>query len=238
MSTGLIPQRRHDGSAAFTLIEVLVGSLILALLVLLLLGMSDGVARLWGQGESRREATREARAALMMMTEDLRSAVLTTNRDSLIIGTNNGIQSLCFLVSHPDEKRDSGSQGDLCAVGYFLAPGRSPGSTDLLRFHVPPKDVLEALRHDSLRSLFTCAASPGNTGSELLARNIAGLEFREPDGASWPPQFLVISVGSVLSRGNPIRTGASDPSKSPRHLKSFMTTVRLPPMRYVGEETP
>lgn len=238
MSTSTLPPRRHHESSAFTLIEVLTGTLILSLLVLLLLGMSDGVARLWSQGEIGREATREARAALMMMTEDLHSAVLTTNRDSLIIRTNGGSQSLCFLVAHPEEKRDSSTAGDLCAVGYFLSPGKSPGTTDLLRFHVPPRDVAEALRHHSLGDLFTRAASAGNTHSELLAEKIVRMEFAERDGDSWPPEFLVISVGFTGSRTPPLRAGEEDPKKTRRHLKDFMTTVRLPPLRTIGEEKP
>lgn len=238
MSSSTLHHRGNEGSSAFTLIEVLAGSLILSLLVFLLLGMSDGVARLWGHGEIRREATLEARAALMMMSEDLRSAVLTTNRDSLVVLTNNGSHSLCFLTAHPGEKRDSATAGDLCAVGYFLSPGKSHGSTDLMRFHVPPKEVAEALRHDSLRELFNRAASADNTHSELLARKIVRMEFAEPDGCSWPPRFLVISLGSAGSRTMPINQGEEDPAKPSRLLKNFMTTVRLPPMRTIGEKIP
>jgi uncharacterized protein (TIGR02599 family) len=76
------PGTRREG---FTLLEVLVSSVILAILLILLIGMADGASRLWRDGERRREASREAREGLRIISEDLHSAVLTTNAETLMI---------------------------------------------------------------------------------------------------------------------------------------------------------
>jgi len=71
--------------AGFTLLEVLVSTVILSILVLILIGMSDGASRLWRDGEHRRESLTEGMGGLQIISDDLRSAVVTSNPDTLII---------------------------------------------------------------------------------------------------------------------------------------------------------
>ena len=241
-----IPSRRSwDG---FTLVEVLVSSAILALLILLLIGMVDGASRIWRDGERRREVIREARAGIEILTEDLHSAVRTTNPMTLFIqqeSKEKGGQRIFLLVSHPREKREPGNEGDLCATGYFVASDPHDGdSPNLYRFHLSGKPVAEAFENGRLESLYA-SASPKNTlNTELLARHILELSVHhipEDSSASDPnsSDLLLISLSAV--GGETARLLSSDPkTKEARdrnanllkqHLQRYSTIVRLPPVR-------
>ena len=68
-------------SHAFTLIEMLVSMVVLALIVVAMMALVDSATKLWRDNEGRTDACREARAALVVMARDLRNAVAGTNAD-------------------------------------------------------------------------------------------------------------------------------------------------------------
>ena len=229
-----------QGNSAFTLLEVLLSSVILAGMVVLLLVMTDGASRIWGDWERRRGPMREATAALHMMTDDLRCAVITEDPASLLIreavATPHRGDSLFFLVSHARECRQPAVIGDLCAAGYFIAPG-DKGEPDLFRFHASGDEVMRALRSNSLPQLYATAA-PGRSNTELLARNVADLRIlRLPEGN---PQggraalFLSITALNGRDAGKFASQGADR-----EQLDSLLRTkgvrlsavVALPPLR-------
>jgi len=236
--------RRHRCESAFTLTELLVSSVILALMMILLVGMTDGASRLWRDGERRREASREARAGIRMMAQDLRSAVLLTGCKSLVIEKSADEQGaddrLFFLACHPGEQRFQGGKGDLCATGYFVGTsGKIAEGTGLYRFHAPPTEVLEAIRSGTLRRLYDRASTHGDS-AELVARNIVRLEIldvsREQEGAGRRsedilPTALKITLsavdGAVARRAGQSLAGhgAVLPAGS---IQSYSTVVRLP----------
>ena len=187
----------------FTLLEVLISSAILLVLVLLLLGMGDGASKIWRDGEGRREAQRELRASLQIITEDLHSAVITTNAESLEIrqAQEGCPQSLFFLVSHPSDRRHAEIKGDLCAAGYFLAEDpKESGCTNLYRFHASGESVAKAVEDDSLQELYR-EASPSNAfTTELLARNIVSLRIVALPIHTSPPELLELTLSAINAR--------------------------------------
>jgi prepilin-type N-terminal cleavage/methylation domain-containing protein len=232
------PGTRREG---FTLLEVLVSSVILAILLILLIGMADGASRLWRDGERRREASREAREGLRIISEDLHSAVLTTNAETLMIervpGDRERGERLFFLVSHPSERRQTGRRGDLCATGYFIAPEPGgDGLENLYRFHASGEEVSEALEQGTLRELYA-RASPTNTATtELLARNIVRLDVRVLPGGKQEPGTIMVALSGI--NGETARLISSDPGATERNerlirrdLQRFSGIVRLPPRR-------
>ena len=229
--------------AGFTLLELLVSSAILIVIIVLLVGMADGASRLWRDGERRREAVREARAGLEMITEDLHSAVITTNPSTLLIkeekeaGGKSCGESLFFLTAHTSEKRQAGNDGDLCATGYFTAGERDgEGIKNLYRFHASGRSVSAALEKGSLEKLYSSASPEDKLTSELLARHIVELDVRRIPETPNTPESLLITLSAL--GGETARIIASDPAAKERnehlllqHLQRFSSIVRLPPRR-------
>jgi uncharacterized protein (TIGR02599 family) len=63
---------------------MLVSMMVVALLVLAMMSLVDSAMHLWRDNEGRTDACREARAALTVMTRDLRNAVTGTNEPLMI----------------------------------------------------------------------------------------------------------------------------------------------------------
>lgn len=232
--------------AGFTLLEVLLSMVILSLIIVILAGMGDGASRLWRDRASKREAAGEAAAGLQMIGEDLRSAVITTNPSTLVIpkqqgeshpgGPENGF---FFISQEPDALRDPNSEGGLCAVGYFVVPDSKKGPVgNLYRFRVSGKKATAAFSHDQLTQLYAMA-SIDNPATELIARNILSMEVKPaPQGAHGMPSTLMITLRAV--GGETARQLSSGPSSGPeneallrRHLQSYTTLMRLPPIREI-----
>ena len=142
---------------AFTLLEVILSTAILAIFIIVLVGMSDGTYRIFGNAEGNREIGREARTGLQAITKDLRSAVLTSDPTTLSISEekqdkqgNNG-ESLFFLVSQPQEKQGSGNNGDLCVKGYFISTDPHEGTRNLYRFQLSGREAQEAFESGHLK---------------------------------------------------------------------------------------
>lgn len=233
-------------NSAFTLLEVLLSSVILAGMVVLLLVMTDGASRIWGDWERRRGPMREATAALRMMTDDLRCAVITEDPASLLIreavAPPHRGDSLFFLVSHARECRQPAVIGDLCATGYFIAPGKKR-EPDLFRFHASGDEVMRALRSNSLPQLYGTAA-PGRSNTELLARNVADLRIlRLPGGDRHASQGTLLLTITTLNGTEARRLASQSPDRE--QLESLLRTkgvrlsaaVALPPLRETLRET-
>ncbi len=204
----------------FTLLEVLVSSAILLVLMLLLLGMGDGASKIWRDGEGRREAQRELRAALQLITEDLHSAVITTNAESLSISESKEgrPQSLFFLVSHPSDRRHAEIKGDLCAAGYFLAADpKESGCTNLYRFHASGETVAKAVEDDSLQELYREASPENASTTELLARNIVSLRIVPLPVKTSPPELLEVTLSAINARTAHLI--ASEPKAAERNAR-------------------
>jgi len=250
-----IPNSQRGFRPGFTLLEVMVSMVVLSILLLLLIGMTDGASRLWRDGEHRRESLREAIAGLQMISDDLHSAVVTSNPATLLIEpgdqrhelpdeastdqSGQGGAKLFFLVSHSPDHREVEARGDLCAVGYFVGRSSETNGVDhLYRFHASGKEVMEALVKGTLRELYAQASPSDPRSTELLAKNIVSLNV-SPIGKTLPgghPEALSITIAAI--NGDTARLLSSDPASkqrndrlSLRHLQQFSTIVHLPPLR-------
>lgn len=247
MNWGLLHgPRRSRATQGFSLLEVLIASTILALVVALLLGVTNGASSLWLHAERHREASREVRAGLGMIMEDLHSAVLTEVPETLMIQeskTDPADQKLFFLVSHSNDQRHEGIKGDLCATGYFIASDpRSKGGRNLYRFHASGDDVEEAYTEGKLAALYA-SASPENKNTELLARNITGFGIHpiRVAGVKPHPDALRLTLSTV--NGDTSRIIDSKPGDSghkERLLRQnelqLSTVVCLPPQRDMPQD--
>ena len=236
-------------SAGFSLVEVLLSSTILAILILLLLGMTEGASRLWRDGERRREPTLEAREGLRAIASDLRSAVLTDDPESLVSGmsTDDGKASdgLFLLVSHPSEDRQPGVMGDLCAAGYFTAPSPAgDGGKNLYRFHASGEEVAQAVRHHALQELYGTARA-GNTNTELLARHVQQMSATPLPGnrGTAPAEAMrvtLLTISGETARRIASRSGEQEIRDSLIKQQGVRLSeiVRLPPQREIPSPTP
>ena len=168
-------------SPAFSLLELLVAVSVLSILLVILLNIVQGATNLWRTSENKVEAYREARAALQVMSSDLKNILPSTNL--AFFRTNiSGYPSatnLAFLATLPlSSQNPSSSLSDVCTVGYFLAyNNKSPvaGATgrqsyNLYRYFVESNETFEKL-----------TGASGPTGvldldsdfpPEILARNV------------------------------------------------------------------
>jgi prepilin-type N-terminal cleavage/methylation domain-containing protein len=170
-------------SHAFTLIEMLVSMVVLALIVVAMMALVDSATKLWRDNEGRTDACREARAALVVMARDLRNAVAGTNADFIkfnlqsgAAGTNYG-NNVFFLASLPSSAQDTNSKSDVCEVGYFLALDRTPASTNrTLNLYRYFRNSNQTFSNLATASLFANIAT-GAAGEELLARNVVGMRI-------------------------------------------------------------
>ena len=236
------PSTFTHGLFGFTLLELLVSSVILAFIITLLIGMADGSSRIWRDGERRREGSREARAGLEMITEDLHSAVILTNPVTLSVTKESGDREgsrIFFLVSHPGEKGQANNEGDLCATGYFVAqdPAKS-ANLNLYRFHVSGESVAKSLEKNRLGELYATATPENTATTELLARHIVRLDVLPIKRTS--VEMLMISIYALAGEhaslmDSQARVSASTKERNERLLKQglqrYTTIVRLPPKR-------
>lgn len=166
--------------AGFSLLEVLVAVAVLALLVVLLMGMVDGATRMWRMNENRVESYREARAALNLISADLRSLHPSTNTNYFLtnlpdIGPSTPTNAqVGFLTALPLSAQDTGSLSDLCTAGYFLAYGpfttfsREAGF-NLYRYF---RESNETWTNLTANTALIEEANPSGPDVEVLARNI------------------------------------------------------------------
>lgn len=163
---------------AFTLLELLVAMALLTILVVMLMSMVDNATKLWRSNENRVESYREARAALNLMVNDLKSIYASTN--AALFQTNasaafeavGGEGQIFFISALPQSAQDTNSRSDLCEVGYFLKYGRSSLSSarestlSLYRYFRESNQTFSNLVNNA--GCFTHST----TSVELLARNI------------------------------------------------------------------
>lgn len=228
----MIPLLKQRGRRAFTLVEVLVSSVILLVILGLLLGMGERMSRFWHTSEGRRGIQREILAAIRTMEADLRHAALSTDPSTLVIKTsslNPGTapnSALFFLTS--EEGSSEGGTG-LSAVGFFVTESPTKaGHWNLYRFHAPEKETCEAVIAGTLPSLYAKASAADPSTSELLAENIVGLTVAEEKEAGIPP-LLRISVTGFAGLLPHNATPAENSTRIAREGRSEISLVRLPP---------
>ncbi len=120
----------------FTLVEVLVGSFITAILLMLLFRVVTGAMSAWQNGSARLQTNADARLALDLIARDLQSFVarqtsasvnqewLYSGPDDVDLSVGSGSASLpmsWLLFFAPSVDRPSGQEGDIVALSYKVA---------------------------------------------------------------------------------------------------------------------
>lgn len=187
---------------AFTLLEVLVAMAVLAVLLTILLSMVNGASALWRSSEQRVDSFREGRAALNLLTSDLTGiyasndpnyfAVATTDPEiKRLVTTPAGSKvgdALFFVTSLPEDSQDpTGNKSDLCAVGYFVAFGKSSGniaaknSYNLYRYFISSDDTFDNIQKGQTTPFFKgddAKVSATTKEVEIVARNITKFDIQ------------------------------------------------------------
>ena len=133
---------------AFTLIELMAATTVLSVILLMMVGMQDQMSKAWSNANRRTDATREARAAAILMAADLsypifrgltnyanhshdELATSVTNKPLPFLYSSNGanlgisIDNLQFgsscLFFVATQRPRSTSRSDLGLIGYYVA---------------------------------------------------------------------------------------------------------------------
>lgn len=213
------PQGRGPKNA-FTLLELLVAMAVLAILVVLLLNMVDSATKLWRINENRVEGFREPRAALGIISRDLKTAIAGTNTnffqlndlDYVPAGATAGSNAshVFFLSAMPKNAQWSSNaianRSDLCQVGYFVGYGKTSVSSNapvntlnLYRYFLSSDDTYGLLKDTNSATYPFPAASTlvlSDRNVELLARNIVSFQVRgfQSVGITNTTNFVVTPV--------------------------------------------
>ena len=81
--SSLNPLTPRRPAAAFTLIELMAATTVLSVILLMMVGMQDQMSKAWSNSNRRTDATREARAAVQMISSDL-SGLLTRQNTNMV----------------------------------------------------------------------------------------------------------------------------------------------------------
>lgn len=158
--------RRCPLPAAFTLIEVLVSAALSSIVMAVMFAALSTSLSLWRNTDNKIIADREARAAHLMLRQDLANAIVPSDtRFWPRLRTNGGNIFLQFLtLSSPDFQPSSANNvGDVCYVEYSI-----PAGTDkLVRFFYGSEQTFrDVLNGSGFRS------SPNTNDAQILAANV------------------------------------------------------------------
>ena len=243
-------------SPAFSLLELLVAVSVLSILLVILLNIVQGATNLWRTSENKVEAYREARAALQVMSSDLKNILPSTNLAFFRTNLTNS-PSFGFLATLPLSSQNPGSSlSDVCTVGYFLAySNKSPvaGATgrqsyNLYRYFLESNETFVNLTANSTSALTT---SFDTNHFEILARNVVSFNATYSvtnssgnfttwtQNATYPMPNLVEITITAVNNERTMRFGARSASSewdtfsanttSSDYLKNTKTfTTRIP----------
>ena len=170
--TAAVPARASDGprrrlSAAFTLIEVLVSSAVMAIVLAVMFSALSTSMSLWRNTDNKIISDREARAAHLMIRRDLASVVVpaAANLWPRLV-TNQGTIFLQFLTAAPSDAQPAaaGNVGDVCYVEYSI-----PRETDkVMRFTFGSEETFNSI----IRGGAGFRSSPDTNRAQILAANV------------------------------------------------------------------
>jgi type II secretory pathway pseudopilin PulG len=192
---------------AFTLIELMAATTVLSVVLLMMVGMQDQMSKAWSNANRRTDATREARAACLLMAQDLSTFAMRgkTNGRFSSFPTNltttpvpfyyfNGAGGIVpaaapscaqFFGLIPQANKGT-NPADIALVGYYIAStnqtnvnGFVTTSYNLFRYYVPPSNALSGIATWLSSPNGSAAALFTNIAgnSEILARNACNLQL-------------------------------------------------------------
>jgi len=220
-------------STAFTLIELMAATTVLSVVLLMMVGMQDQMSKAWGNANRRTDATREARAACLLMARDLSTFALrgktagrvdsfATNLSSAAVpfyyyngsaGIAPGGAADCaqFFGLIPQASKTN-SSADIALVGYYVALATNTNvngflttSWNLFRYYVSPPNAASGIATWLNTPNGTAPALFTNisANSEILARNACNLQIKIYGSASNASGLVYTNNGA----GGPFYSG-------------------------------
>ena len=125
----LFTHNRSTRKSAFTLIEIMVASVIMIVLTGLVIQITSEVLKVWNRSSGKLSANAEARIALDLLTQDLETAVFRNNEQQWLRVESPvdvaaiapyASQTVALKLFSPALDRDNNSPGDICAIAYRL----------------------------------------------------------------------------------------------------------------------
>ena len=204
----LIPFFRIRLATAFTLIELMAATTVLSVILLMMVGMQDQMSKAWSNANRRTDATREARAACLLMAQDLSTFAmrgksfgqydsfptkLTTapvpfyyfnGSGGIAPGGATGCAQFFGLIPQASK---SNNTADIALVGYYISPATNTNvngfvttSYNLFRYYIPPSNAASGIATWLSSPNGTAAALFTNipANSEILARNACNLQIK------------------------------------------------------------
>lgn len=194
-------QKKHQ--SAFTLIEIMVATVVMIVLTGLVIQITSEVLKVWNRSSGKLSANAEARIAMDLLTQDLETAVFRNNNLQWLRAEDDTIgwvNTVSLKLFSPALDRPSGP-GDICGIAYLLenrdpvsgSPGA--GSPDdrlwiLYRMVASPEDTFKNLmgvgNQDALpakdeplwgSNSIVGTNSGGNVGTNYLVSNVVGFEI-------------------------------------------------------------
>lgn len=168
-------REKKNGRAAFSLLEVLVASGVLAIVMVVMLGALSTSLSLWRNTDNKIVADREARAVESLLVRDL-SGVVMPSSPALWprLATNAGSLYLKFLTTAPPDAQsvDGTEAGDVCYVEYAVVPSTNGPGREVRRLFWPSgKTFDEVIRKGAFPANPQAPADYQALGLNLLATN-------------------------------------------------------------------
>jgi prepilin-type N-terminal cleavage/methylation domain-containing protein len=138
---------KNKAKRAFTLIEIMVATVIMVVLVGLVIQITGEVLKVWARSSGKLSANAEARIAMDLITQDLETAVFRNNGQQWLrveapketvesgvgLYTDQTVSLKLFSPALDRPKEDASGvaiPGDICAIGYRLAYKKSYTGTN------------------------------------------------------------------------------------------------------------
>ena len=150
-------QKKHQ--SAFTLIEIMVATVVMIVLTGLVIQITSEVLKVWNRSSGKLSANAEARIAMDLLTQDLETAVFRNNNLQWLRAeddTSGWVNTVSLKLFSPAIDRPSGP-GDICGIAYLLE-NRDPVSGSLSA----------GSPDDRLWILYRMVASPEDTFNNLI----------------------------------------------------------------------
>ena len=120
-------QKKHQ--SAFTLIEIMVATVVMVILTGLVIQITSEVLKVWNRSSGKLTANSEARIVMDLLTQDLEAAVFRNNsmtwleseQVSLVdpFGSGSSFKTTELKLFSPAQDRPTGL-GDICGISYLL----------------------------------------------------------------------------------------------------------------------
>ncbi len=159
--------------AAFTLLEVLVSSAVLAIVLAIMFSALSTSMNLWRNTDNKIVADREARAVEMMLARDLANVVIPASTNlwpRIESPRRSSIQFLKFLTLAPSAAQSVGGSdpGDVCYVEYAVLPSTNGPGLEVRRLFLPSSQTFS----DVVQANAFPASSPENPALQSLGLNL------------------------------------------------------------------